>query len=142
MTDTIPAGRHDGEPTPTGSEASEEPMIESPERVEQFRREIADMRLRDPASGRDRLLLRLGVVLGVAGLVVGAAAYVMSHGTTNPLTQRDAMTVGLLGVSLTVAGAALFLRYSLAQFLRFWLARLTYEQQAQTDRVVDAVGRR
>jgi hypothetical protein len=29
-----------------------------------------------------------------------------------------------------------FLRYSLAMFLRFWLARLIYEQQAQTDRIV------
>jgi hypothetical protein len=26
-----------------------------------------------------------------------------------------------------------------AQFLRFWLARLTYEQQAQTDRLVEAI---
>ena len=31
---------------------------------------------------------------------------------------------------VAVVGAALFLRYSLAQFLRFWLARLIYEQQA------------
>ena len=34
---------------------------------------------------------------------------------------------------------AVFVRYSVAQFLRFWLARLTYEQQAQTDRVVEAI---
>jgi hypothetical protein len=40
---------------------------------------------------------------------------------------------------LAVVGGALFLRYSLAGFLRFWLARLTYEQKAQTDRVVGAV---
>jgi len=26
----------------------------------------------------------------------------------------------------------------MAMFLRFWLARLSYEQQAQTDRVVEA----
>ena len=44
--------------------------------------------------------------------------------------QLDGITVGLIGVAVTVAGAALFLRYSIAQFLRFWLARLTYEQQA------------
>ncbi len=31
----------------------------------------------------------------------------------------------------------MFLRYSLAQFLRFWLARLIYEQQTQTDRIVN-----
>ena len=45
----------------------------------------------------------------------------------------------LIGVSVSVVGGALFVRYSVAQFLRFWLARLTYEQQAQTDRVVDAL---
>ena len=35
----------------------------------------------------------------------------------------------------------MFLRYSLAQFLRFWLARLIYEQQTQTDRIVNEVAR-
>jgi hypothetical protein len=43
-------------------------------------------------------------------------------------------------VSITVAGGALFVRYSMATFLRFWLARLSFEQQAQTDRVVAALG--
>ena len=38
---------------------------------------------------------------------------------------------------MSVIGSALFLRGSLAGFLRFWLARLIYEQKAQTDRVVD-----
>ena len=33
-------------------------MIESHERVEQFKQEIADMKVRDPATGRDRVWLR------------------------------------------------------------------------------------
>ena len=41
-------------------------------------------------------------------------------------------------MSVAVVGAAIFLRYSLAQFLRFWLARLIYEQQAATDRIVES----
>ena len=32
------------------------------------------------------------------------------------------------------------LRGSIAAFLRFWLARLVYEQKAQTDRVIDKLG--
>jgi hypothetical protein len=32
-----------------------------------------------------------------------------------------------------------FVRYSIAEFLRFWMARLAYEQQAATDRVVEAI---
>jgi hypothetical protein len=114
-------------------------MEKSPERVEQFKTEIADMNLRDPSTSRDRQLLRLGVALLVVGIAIGVYAYTLSHGTNDPLQQRDAIVVGLIAVSVSVAGAALFVRYSIAQFLRFWIARLTYEQQAQTDRVVDAI---
>jgi uncharacterized membrane protein HdeD (DUF308 family) len=114
-------------------------MEKSPERVEQFKTEIAGMNLRDPSTTRDRQLLRLGVALLVVGIAVGIYAYTLSHGTNDALQQRDAIVVGLVAVSVSIAGAALFVRYSIAQFLRFWIARLTYEQQAQTDRVVDAI---
>jgi hypothetical protein len=114
-------------------------MEKSPERVEQFKTEIADMNLRDPSTARDRQLLRLGIALLVVGIAVGVYAYTLSHGTNDALQQRDAIVVGLIAVSVSIAGGALFVRYSLAQFLRFWIARLTYEQQAQTDRVVDAI---
>jgi hypothetical protein len=66
---------------------------------------------------------------------------VQSHGTSNPLSQTDAMIIALIGIAVTVLGAALFLRGSLAAFFRFWLARLIYEQKAQTDRIVDVADR-
>jgi hypothetical protein len=44
------------------------------------------------------------------------------------LQQRDAIVIALTGVALSIAGAALFLRYGLTQFLRFWLARMIFEQ--------------
>jgi hypothetical protein len=113
--------------------------MERSERVEQFKSEIADMGVKDPAVARDRLLLRASVALLVLGPVLGIVAYFMSHGTENPLQQRDAIVVALIGVAVSVAGAALFTRYAVAQFLRFWLARLCWEQQAQTDRVVAAL---
>jgi hypothetical protein len=112
-------------------------MIESQDRVEQFQREIADMKLRDPATSRERLWLGLGIALMVLGLVLGGIAYPMSHSTTNPLSQSDAITLGLGGIASAIVGAALFLRYSIASFLRFWLARVIYEQKAQTDRLLD-----
>ena len=37
-------------------------------------------------------------------------------------------------------GAALFVKGALARFLRFWMARLVYEQQVQADRVAAARG--
>jgi hypothetical protein len=48
---------------------------------------------------------------------------------------------GILGLGLAIVGLGLFIRFSLARLLRFWLARLVVEQQAQTDRVVDALAR-
>ena len=114
-------------------------MEETPERVERFKSEIASMKLRDPSTARDRQLLRLGVALMVVGVVLGVYAYSLSHGTDDALQQRDAIVVALIGVAVSVVGGAVFVRYSVAQFLRFWLARLSYEQQAQTDRVVEAI---
>lgn len=112
-------------------------MIESKDRVEQFRQEVADMRLRDPATSRDRLWLGIGIALMLLGVVLAIFAYPLSHGTTNDLQQRDAIVLALCGVVSAVVGAALFLRYSIAAFLRFWLARLIYEQKAQTDRLLE-----
>jgi hypothetical protein len=116
--------------------------MERSERVEQFKAEIAEMGVKDPAVARDRLLLRLSVVLLAAGPVLGVIAYFMSHGTENPLQQRDAIVLALIGVAVAVSGGALFVRYALASFMRFWLARLCWEQEAQTDRVVAAIDSR
>ena len=110
-------------------------MIESTDRVEQFKADIADMRLKDPSIAREQQLLRLGGVMLVAGLVISIASYFGSH-SSQPPAQQDYVVVALIGVTVSVVGAALFLRYSIAQFLRFWMARLIYEQQAQTDRIV------
>jgi hypothetical protein len=120
--------------------SAQDPQQPDRERLERFKQEIADMGLRDPATSRDRTLLRLGAAGLMLGPAIAIAADFMSHGTTNPLSQRDAIIVALIGVSITVAGGALFVRYSMATFLRFWLARLSFEQQAQTDRVVAALG--
>lgn len=112
-------------------------MYGNADRIEQFKAEIAHMRLRDPATAIDRLLARVGLVGLVAGPGFAVAAWFVSHGTTNPLQQRDAIVLALLGLTLAVVGAALWLKAALANFLRFWLARLSYEQQAQADRVAD-----
>jgi hypothetical protein len=126
--------------TTVGSDQMTTPGTQA--RVEEFKQEIADMRLRDPATARDRLFLRLGVVLMVGGIALTIIAAIVAYsddGASAPLTQRDWIIRALIGVALTVAGAAVFVRYSMAQFLRFWLARLSYEQQHQTDRVVEAL---
>jgi hypothetical protein len=44
-------------------------------------------------------------------------------------------------LAVAVTGAAVFLRYSLARFLRFWLLRQLYEGQSHIDQIVGALGR-
>jgi len=86
-------------------------------------------RIRVRAVGRDLLLLRLGVVLMVAGPLLTVIGYGMSSQTSSAFIQTDATIVALIGLTVAVVGVGLFLRYSLGEFLRFWMARLVYEQR-------------
>jgi hypothetical protein len=113
---------------PVGS-PSAEPAPEAQSRADVFRAQIADLKIPAPNVGRDKLLARLGGALALAGIVLGIIGYAMSHGTDNPLTQNDAQVLALIGLSCSVVGSVVFLRYSLANFLRLWLIRLIHEQR-------------
>lgn len=110
-------------------------MISTETRADRFVRELAELKIPDPAAGRARLWLRLGGTLMVLGLVVAVSAYFLSHTTADPLVQGDALTLGLGGVAGSVVGSALFLRYSLTGFLRFWMARQSYDLAVLADRL-------
>jgi hypothetical protein len=88
--------------------------------------EIAQLRVK--ATGRDLLLLRVGVAGMIAGPVLAVVGYAMSSQAATAFIQRDAIVVALIGLTVAMVGGALFLRYSLAEFLRFWMARLVAEQ--------------
>ncbi len=102
-------------------------------RADRFVRELAELKIPDPAAGRPRFWQRLGAVLMVLGPVLGVTAYLVSHRTTSALVQGDAVTIGLGAVTVTIAGSALFLRYSLTGFLRFWMARQSHELAVLAD---------
>ncbi|MGW6421571.1 hypothetical protein ACWF82_02755 [Nocardia sp. NPDC055053] len=109
-------------------------MTES--RADRFARDLRELEIPDPSAGRSGLWLRTGAVLLVAGPVLVVLAYLMSHGTTDPLTQRDAIVLALGGVAAAVSGGAVFLRYSLTNFLRFWLARQAFELDGLAERAI------
>jgi hypothetical protein len=117
-------------------------MTTTDTRADRFVRELAELQIPDPAAGRPRLWLRLGVGLMVLGLALGVSAYLMSHHTTDPLVQRDAITIGLGAVTVSVVGSALFLRYSLTGFLRFWMARQSYDLARLGDQLFEKDVRR
>jgi hypothetical protein len=106
-------------------------------RADRFVRELAELKIPDPAAGRAALWLRVGGALMVLGLVLAGSAYFMAHSTTNPLAQRDAIALALGGIAGCVVGSALFLRYSLTGFLRYWMARQSYDVAALADRLTE-----
>ena len=107
-------------------------------RADRFVRELAELRIPDPAAGRPRFWQRFGAVLMMLGPVLGVTAYLVSHHTTSALVQGDAVTIGLGAVTVTITGSALFLRYSLTGFLRFWMARQSHELALLADRLNQA----
>jgi hypothetical protein len=113
-------------------------MTSNETRADRFVRELAELKIPDPAAGRPRFWLRLGIALMALGLVLAVSAYLVSHNTSDPLVQRDALTLGLGGVSGSVVGAALFVRYSLTGFLRFWMARQSYDLTLLADRLLES----
>ena len=118
-------------------------MSTEPDRIEQFKADVASMKIADPSTSRDHLAARLGLAAMVIGVALGVYAYLLSYGADadNPAPQqRDAIIVALIGVSVAVVGGALYLKGALAGFLRFWLVRDLHERRFQTDRLLDGLG--
>lgn len=107
--------------------------IDVEQRAERFSREVAELKIGDPSKGRQELWVRVGVGLMGLGLLLAVVGIVRSHGTTDPLTQRDALTLGIGGIAASVVGAAVWLRYAVTKVLRFWLARLSFDLQGHAD---------
>jgi hypothetical protein len=103
-------------------------------RADRFARELADLKISDPAKGHPRLWQNVGVTLMVAGIALGVIAYLVSQHTGDTLTASTAINIALGGLILAVVGSAVFLRYSLTGFLRFWLARQSFELHMLAER--------
>jgi hypothetical protein len=117
-------------------------MDTNPQRIDQFKQEIQDMRVHAPEDASDRWWLIAGLALPVLGLVVIGIGWWGASGTAYPAEQLPyVVSGGIVGMALVVMGAALFVRYSLSRYLRFWLIRMVYEERAQVDREVEALER-
>jgi hypothetical protein len=108
------------------------------ERIERLQSEAAQLGV---AKGgrRDGLYQTLGAVAAVGGVVVALITYVSSLGLENSLDVQSAIILAVAMLGVSVVGSAVFLRYSFARFLRFWLLRQMVEGQDHIDRVIAAV---
>lgn len=116
-----------------------EPEAGTP-RLAEFEAELRRMKVRSSSPDAEARLLAAGVVLMPVGLVLVLVGWFGASGTTEFSSQVPyLLSGGVLGLGLTIVGAALFLRYSLARYLRFWLLRLVFEERSASDRNVDAL---
>ncbi|MCW2939289.1 MAG: hypothetical protein JWN00_2274 [Actinomycetia bacterium] len=110
------------------------------ERIKTFASEVSELRVNGARGDRERVLLGAGVTLLVAGValaVVGGLRASSANGLGNQIALLA--TGSFIGFALVGAGAALFVRYSIARFLRYWLVRLVHEHRTETDRIVHAI---
>ncbi len=117
-------------------------MTTTSSRIDQFKNDVSEMKLKTGTASRDATFEIIGLVLMIAGIVVALITYSAS---LNMNDARDVASNGILSdamLGVSVLGAAIFLRYSLARFLRLWLLRRFYEDQANVERMVEAVNRR
>jgi uncharacterized membrane protein YidH (DUF202 family) len=113
-------------------------MYENQQRIDEFKTELAALRTKSTASVTgDRRFLVLGIALMGVGLIAIMLGWWGASGTTETYEAISYLiSGGVMGIGLVIIGVALYLRYSLAGFLKFWLVRWVYEQQAQTDRLL------
>jgi hypothetical protein len=103
---------------------------------------VQALRVPEPRTDRESLLMKLGVATIVLGAVCIGLGWWGASGTADLAEQIPYLiSGGLFGIALVVAGTGLVMRYSMARLFRFWLARLVAEHDQQTDRTVDALGR-
>jgi hypothetical protein len=127
------------------SETTDRATDRPTDRVGQFKAEIAEMKLKTGRSRTEGMIETLGVILMVAGIAIALGAYAASlNVTATPGTNVDVldsnsyMPLAVAGLATSVTGGFLFLRYSLARFLRFWLLRQSYEQRVAIDEASSA----
>lgn len=108
------------------------------DRIERLKTDAAELNV--TSSGRrDGLYQAVGAVCMVVGVVVAFVAYQMSLGKEDDRDIQSLVILAITMLALAVAGAAVFVRYSLARFLRFWLLRQLVEGQSHIDQLVAAL---
>ena len=112
------------------------------ERRDQFKQDVADMKLKTDQVKGDGKARIVGILLMLVGVVGAFIAY------NNSLAQDDLRNIGSFQIlataflALTVVGGALYLAGAVARVLRLWLLRQLVEGQQHTDQIAAALTRR
>lgn len=139
----------------TTNQAETSEAAESSPRLAEFQEEVAKLGVTGGKANPERKLLRLGVFLMIAGIVLEIVALILSLNTSGVTSEipdsagqaekieigleqmasgidsaRDqghALILALSGLGAILAGGIFYIANSLTRFLRYWLVRLVYE---------------
>ena len=116
-------------------------MSEQPaDRVERLQSDVQGLRVPEPSADREARLVKLGIAMPVIGFVLIGITWFRAAGTAIVADQIPMLISGaLVGLGLILAGAAVWIRFSVARLLRVWLARDLIERQRQTDQLIAAL---
>lgn len=107
-------------------------MSDSDRRAE-FEAQLAEVRIKTGTAETEQRWMTVGMVLAVIGVIVAVVSAIASQGLADPRDIQNAIVFAVAGLSLSVLGGAVWLRYSVGRFMRFWMLRLIYEQQDPED---------
>jgi uncharacterized membrane protein len=108
-------------------------------RIDQFKSDVADLKVKTNRGRRDSTLQILGLVLMIVGVVVAFLVYQSSTDESDARNIQSETILAITMLGLSVIGAAVYIVAALARFFRLWLLRQVYEGQENVARVLAAV---
>jgi hypothetical protein len=112
------------------------------ERRDQFKAEVAKMKLKTGTSRFDLVLMIVGGIAMLVGAVAAFLLYETSLSASDPRNIASKEIAATAFLAVAVIGAALFLTGAIARVLRVWLLRQLYEGQAHIDQLSAAIRER
>jgi uncharacterized integral membrane protein len=109
------------------------------QRREQFKADVAELKLKSRGGRRDGLWRAVGVVLMLVGVVAAFLVYEVSLSKTDYRDIASEQILAIAFLALAVLGAALYLAAAIASILRLWLLRQLYEGQQHVEQLAAAV---
>lgn len=110
----------------------------SSDRLTQFQEEVGKLKVTGGGANPERLASRWGIGLTILGFVIGFISWWSALNATRFEDIHRAAIMALLGTGLAIVGIVIWVRNSMARYLRYWLIRLVYEQREQTERLIEA----